>query len=94
MERKKDLVSFFGDAVDLPDEMLPGLSLVEIAGNRRVLIENHIGVIGYGSRQICVKVKNGTVTVCGCNLELQRMTRWQIVITGRIEDVCLTGGDR
>lgn len=93
MERKRDLARMFGDAADLPDEALPGLPLVEIAGNRRVLIENHLGVIGYGSQRICIKVKKGTVTVCGCHLELQRMTRSQIIITGRIDDVCLTGGN-
>lgn len=94
MDRKKDLTRHLTDMADLPDEAIPGLALVEIAGNRRVLIEHHCGVIGYGKCQICVKVKNGTVSVSGSCLELQRMTKTQIIITGRIEDVRLTGGER
>jgi sporulation protein YqfC len=94
MDRKKELIHKLAQISDLPDETMPGLALVEIAGNRRVLIEHHCGVIGYGRCQICVKVKNGTVSVSGSRLELQRMTKTQIIITGTIEDVRLTGGER
>lgn len=77
------------DSADLPDEHPPGLPLVELAGDRRVLIEHHKGVIQYGTEQICVKVKYGTVTIVGMGLELMRMTREQLVICGQIHSVTL-----
>lgn len=70
-------------------ESLPELSVVEIAGSSRVLIENHLGVMGYSRERILVKVKFGCVSVCGCGLELLRMTREQLVIRGRIDGVTL-----
>ena len=79
-------------AADLPDEAIPRLPLVEIAGDRRVLIENHLGVIAYGTEQICVRVTYGTLTVCGCQLELARMTRGQLIVTGRIDKISLNRG--
>ena len=33
---------------------LPGVPIVELAGDRRVLIENHRGVTEYGMERICV----------------------------------------
>ncbi len=45
--------------------VLPGQPVVELVGDRRVLIENHIGVTEYGTERICVKVKYGQLSVCG-----------------------------
>lgn len=64
-----------------------GRPIVEIAGDSRVLIENHFGIMGYSAEQIQVKVKYGCVCVCGCGLEVLRMTREQLVIHGRIQGV-------
>lgn len=74
---------------ELTDTPLPGLPIVEIAGDRRVLIENHCGVSAYSREQILIKVKFGQILVCGCNLELTQMTREQLVIRGRIDGVTL-----
>ncbi len=77
------------EGVDLTEEALPGLSVVEIAGTGRVLIENHFGVVSYSRELIRVKVKYGCVQVCGCQLEIRRMNRNQLTICGQIETVSL-----
>lgn len=79
-------------AADLPDEPLPGLPLVEIAGHRRVLVENHRGIVEYGPQSICVKVKFGQICIRGTALELTKMTKGQLVISGCIESVHLVRG--
>lgn len=76
-------------ATDLQDEPIPGLPLIEIAGDRRVLIEHHCGVTEYGDCKVGVKVKYGCILVCGNDLELSRMTKDQLIICGRIEAVKL-----
>ena len=90
MKRRKGLLERLVEEIDLPGEVMPGQPLVELAGDRRVLIENHSGVTEYGKEKICVKVRYGVLTVCGCGLELARMTKDQLVITGRIDGVTLT----
>lgn len=77
------------DRLELPGEALPGQPLVEIAGDGRVLIENHRGVREYSRERIGVKVKFGLVQICGSCLELRCMTREQLVISGRIDMVQL-----
>ena len=52
-------------------------------------LEATYGVKAYGQDKIIVKVKYGAVCVCGCGLELLRMTREQLVIRGRIDGVTL-----
>lgn len=70
-------------------DAIPGLPVIEIAGDRRVLIENHQGVAAYGKEKILVHVKYGLVCICGCNLEMMHMTKEQLVIYGRIDSVGL-----
>ena len=86
---KKGILERVVMGADLPGESIPGLPLVEIAGEHRVLIENHRGVIGYGDTEICVKVKFGCLKVCGNDLMLSRMSRQQLVISGEIDSVSL-----
>lgn len=86
---KRNLIQRMTERMDLAGEPIPGQSLVEIAGECRVLIENHLGVTEYSRERIGVKVKFGKLTVCGSCLDLSRMTREQLVITGRIDCVTL-----
>ena len=79
-------------ATDLPDAPIPGQPLIEIAGEKRVLIERHQGVCHYCRQKIAIKVKYGQVLVNGDALELSRMTKDLIIISGCIESVHLIKG--
>ena len=86
---KQDLLSRLAEDLELPGEILPGQSLVELAEDSRVLIENHQGVTEYSRCRIGATVSFGRVLVCGEDLELARMTQRQLVIIGRVEGVTL-----
>lgn len=64
---------------------------MEIAGQNRVLIENHQGVLGYSMEEIQIKVCYGCVVVSGTNLQLMQMSKAQLVICGRIDGLQLIG---
>ena len=91
MERTRNWVQRIADGADLASEPLPGLPVVELTGDRRVLIERHRGVTGYSREEICVKVSYGQVCICGCGLELKHMSKEQLVICGQISCVKLLG---
>lgn len=74
---------------ELADATLPGVPLVEIAGYQRVLVEHHRGISEYTTDQICLNVKFGQIRIAGSKLEIARMTREQLVITGFIENVSI-----
>ena len=89
MTRGADWIQHLADRTELETEYLPGQPVVEIAGDRRVLIERHRGVIEYGPERIRVRVSYGSLCVIGWGLELVRMSHQQLVIAGRIDSVCL-----
>lgn len=85
--------SFLERLAGQTEEELPLEPIVELAGDRRVLIENHRGVFQYTRETIGVKMRYGSLTVCGCGLTLCQMTRERLVISGRIDGVTLTRRD-
>lgn len=65
------------------------LPLVEIVGEKRVLVENHLGVIGYSSEEIKVRVCYGILSVLGTALQFVQMNREQLVICGEVNSITL-----
>lgn len=92
--QRKNWMERIVSAADLPDEPVPGIPLVEIAGERRVLIENHCGVTEYSPQSICVRVKFGRICVSGNGLSLARMTKGQLIISGKVDSIHLMRGCR
>lgn len=76
----------------LPQDALPGVPVVEIAGMGRVLIEGHKGVTEYGQQRIQVSMRYGSLVVIGCGLSLAQMSKDRLVITGTVDQVCLCRG--
>lgn len=89
MKENRNILQRITERMDLSGEPIPGQPLIEIAGNCRVLVENHFGVREYSPERIGINVKYGIVEICGCALELRRMTGEQLVISGRIHSVTL-----
>lgn len=94
MRKGSKLWEHLSHRADLPDEVFPGQTLIEIVDDRRVLIEHHRGVREYGREKICVRVSYGMVQVCGRGLHLRCMTRSQLVISGCIRGITLLGKER
>ena len=85
--KEQKIINRFTSIADLQDEPLPGLPLVEIIGDCRVLIERHMGVTEYGKEKIVVKAKCTQICVCGTEMELIKMTNSLLVIKGTIFSV-------
>jgi len=84
MRRNNGLLTRFASATELELELQPKLPIVELAGENRVLIENHQSVIGYGRQEIRVKVKYGFIAIKGDCLELAKLSKEQLIIVGKI----------
>ena len=92
MKQRGSILQRIADGSDLPNEPIPAMPLVELAGDRRVLIENHKGVTEYSREKIRVQVRYGQLCVCGGGWELAMMSKEQLVICGRIDSVSLIRG--
>ena len=89
MGKGKNFIESMVIQSSLTADTVPGQPIVEIAGDKRVLIECHQGVLAYSRERIQVRVRYGCVCICGCNLEMLHMTKEKLIICGRIDSVQL-----
>ena len=91
MGRKELFWGAVTDGLDLSGEPVPGISLVELWGSKRLLVEHHGGVLAYCPEEILITVSYGQLKVTGEELTLSQMTRHRLIIRGKIQGV--TVGD-
>lgn len=89
MKRQQSWISSVLHSMQMEGETLPLQPVLELCGDRRVLIENHYGVTEYSLERICVQVRFGKIVISGSDLHLRRMQGHVLVITGRIDHICL-----
>lgn len=76
----------------LSAQPLPGMPILELMEDRRILIENHSGVRAYTDCHIAVGVRFGAVHIEGSRMEIVKMTDNQLVICGSINAIRLERG--
>ncbi len=69
--------------------LITKMPLVELAGDQRILIENHLGVLSYCLEEIQIKVVYGTLLITGESLNFLELSREQMVINGLIDNISL-----
>ena len=67
-----------------PEQALTPRTLAEVYGTERVLVEQHKGIVSYGSELIRIGASYGFLLVEGEHLRLCCMSRAQLVIRGKI----------
>ena len=89
-ENRRGLLEKTAEALDLPGEIVAGLPHIELTGSRQLRMENHKGILAYGSEEILISGGKLVVKVRGKDLELRAMNAGQLLITGAIQGVDLT----
>ena len=87
--RKEGLLERTAEVFDLPGDVVAGLPRVELLGDRQLRMENHKGILAYGSEEIHISGGKLIVKVRGANLTLRAMNASELLITGEITGVDL-----
>ena len=88
--RRPSLMEKTAQLMELPADVLAGLPRLELIGDGELRIENHKGILAYGTQEIHVSGGAFLVKISGTDLELRAMTGLELLITGRIEQIQLT----
>ena len=85
MEKKRrSFLDRAADKFDLPGDALSDQPRATLTGGARVLVENHKGLLDYGTEQITVAGRGMALKVVGTELELRAMNTEALLITGDI----------
>ena len=92
MKFREKVFGLLPELLDLPDQALPGVPIIEVYGDRRVLVEGCFVVLQYADN--CIKLRNPSTIICvvGSGLHMVEISSSQTVITGKIENISICRG--
>ena len=88
-KRRPGLLERTAQLLDLPADALAGVPRLELVGDGELRVENHKGILAYGTEEIHISGGSYIVKVTGEALELRAMTGLELLITGRIDSIQL-----
>ena len=86
-KRRTGILEKTAQVFDLPADVVAGLPRLELVGDRELRMENHRGILAYGTQEIHISGGVFGVKVCGQELELRTMNALELLITGYITDI-------
>ena len=75
------------EKLELPADVVAGAPLIELVGKRELRMENHRGILSYGSEEISISGGRLLVRIRGEGLELGAMSANSLLVTGEIRTV-------
>ncbi len=87
MKKIRALASDLSEKLQLPQEALLGAAKLSVTAGRRVLIENHRGILSYGPAFIAVSTGDAQISLNGKELKLLAMNREELLIGGEIQSI-------
>lgn len=85
--RRQSILEKTAQVFDLPADVVAGLPRLELVGDSELRMENHRGILAYGTQEIHISGGAFGVKVCGEELELRAMNALELLITGHIADI-------
>lgn len=84
MKNIKALCEDLAERLDLPPDAAGEATRLTALDDRRLLIENHRGLLAYGTEEIRVAGARGELVLRGTELGLRAMNRSALLIAGRL----------
>ena len=80
----KEKVSTF---LELPKEVIQNSTKITIIEDENILIEGYKKIVGYYDNYIKIKANNMYVVIDGTNLDIEEITDFELVISGKIYSI-------
>lgn len=75
------------EILELPMDVSLDLPKITIVGSLGVLIQNHRGLIQYSPEKIVASVGKGQIVVLGKSLEIEEVSKEDLIVRGAISSV-------
>ena len=80
----------FSEILELPKDIILDLPKITLVGNLQLYIENHKGIVEYGSLRIRINTNAGILRILGKNMVIKTIVTEDIIIVREIESIEFT----
>lgn len=84
---KKGVREKFTEMLELPKELVLNSPRLTMVGYNDIRIENHKGIMEFGSERVRINTGLGVVKIAGCELLIREISSEDIIISGIIKSI-------
>lgn len=88
-DKKTKARETFSKLLEMPSDVMMDLPKVTMVGGMQVLIENHRGIIEFGTDKVRIAVSTGEIKILGRQMVLKGIFVEEVVIEGEISSINL-----
>ncbi len=79
--------SKLADDLEIPNNVVSDNFDMRIQGNKKVIIENHLGLMVYENDMVGVKTKEQNIMIKGSKFKIEEINDFKVIIKGIVEEI-------
>jgi sporulation protein YqfC len=87
MSKFNDFRSKLADELEIPNDALSDNFELSMHGNKKVIIENHLGLRVYEDNRVTVKTKDQDITIKGSKFKIKEINQYKVIVKGKIKEI-------
>lgn len=89
-----NLRSKIADDLEIPNNAVSDNFEMILHGNKKVIIENHLGITVYENDVVGIKTHEQTIIIKGENFKIEEINDYKLIIKGFIEEIKINSTGR
>ncbi len=87
MGKFNNFKSKFADNLEMPNDAFTNDFELRMHGNKKVIIENHLGITIYENNEIEVKTNEQNILIKGSKFKIEEINNFKVIIKGMIKEI-------
>mgnify|MGYP000908846726 FL=1 len=87
MSKFNNFRSNLADELEIPNNALSDNFDLRMHGNKKVIIENHLGITVYEDNMVIVNTNDQKITVKGSKFKIEEINNYKVIVKGNIKEI-------
>lgn len=87
MGKFNNLRSKIADDLEIPNNALTDNFDLRMHGNKKVIIENHLGITVYENDEVGIKTVENNILIKGSKFKIEEINNFNVIIKGNIDEI-------
>jgi sporulation protein YqfC len=87
MGKLNNFRSYLADNLEIPNDAFSDNFDLRMHGNKKVIIENHIGITVYEDNQVGIKTNDQYIFIKGSKFKIEEINSFKVIVKGEIKEI-------
>ena len=87
MGKFNNLRSKLADDLEIPNNALTDNFDLRMHGNKKVIIENHLGITVYENDEVGIKTVENNILIKGSKFKIEEINNFKVIVKGNIDEI-------